>query len=467
MNLRRPSSRLCSLNTAMNRSRRFLASLSAGSRAQRFDNRKTDAGRYPSRSRVRTGLLNYLLQFATLSRRHPAAAVVSSSRRRQPRTLLFLTAGPYFFAHQRTVCARYEALSSHFDGFILSFVSRKRWAHASIGNFELIGRFVSGRTYGRLPLRLLIRTVFVLVMGLRLHFFRRRIDLIVAYEPLLNGLLAWLLSRVTGARFVVEVNNDFQKAANWNGAAASLLAQLKLWYVTAVMPFVLNRADGVRLLYPTQVAGLRGLKPRDRYYCFHDFVATSLFEPAGPVAERCILFIGHPWYLKGVDILIRAFNDVSPEYPGWTLRIVGHLPEKELYRDLYAGNPRIEFMEAVMADDVVPLMRRCSIFVLASRSEGMPRVIIEAMASGKLVIASRVGGIPHYLRHGETALLFDPGDLGGLRELMREALADEDYVRQIAENGRRYMAEQLSDARHIEAFTQMVQAVGARGAGPD
>ena len=381
------------------------------------------------------------------------------------KTLLFLTAGPYFWPHQRTVRARYEALSQHFDGFILSFVSRKEWRRVSIGRFELIGRYVSGRTYERLPLRFLLRIAFVLFTGLRLHLFRRRIDVIIAYEPLLTGPLAWLLSRMTGARFVVEVNNDFQNIANWKNRAPDFLTYLKLRYLAMVMPFVLNRADGVRLLYPTQVAGLRGLKPRDTYHYFHDFVATSLFRPSEPAPQRYILFLGHPWYLKGIDLLIRAFNDLSPEHPDWTLRIVGHLPERERYRDLYVGNSKIEFLPPVMNDGVIPLMEGCSVFVLPSRSEGMPRVIIEAMAAAKVVIASRVGGIPYYLEHGKTALLFDPEDVEGLRSLLGQTLSESDYVRRIAENGRDYMAARLSDARYLDAFRSMVGTVVSRGDG--
>ncbi len=50
-------------------------------------------------------------------------------------------------------------------------------------------------------------------------------------------------------------------------------------YVRFILPFILNRADAVRLLYPTQVDSFQGLTHREHYRCFHDFVATSLYGP--------------------------------------------------------------------------------------------------------------------------------------------------------------------------------------------
>lgn len=374
------------------------------------------------------------------------------------KTLLFLTGGPYFWPHQKTVRLKYELLSEHFQGFIVSFVSRREWRRVPIGRFELIGRPISGRIYGVLPLRLLLRVLSTIVAGLRLRLTRRRFDVIIASDPFVTGLLAWVLSLLTGAKFIVEVNNDFQSPANWGVASRNLVTVLKATYVRLVTPFVLNRAHGVRLLYATQVAGFPGLTNPGKYACFPDFVATRLFGPDVSNPRR-ILFVGHPWHTKGVDLLLRAFNTVSPEYPAWTLRIVGYLPEKERYRPLFEANPRIEFVGPVMPDDIVSLVADCSLFVLPSRSEGMPRVLIEAMASGKPIIASRVGGIPHYVHHDETGLLFDSEDLEGLTRVLRRALQDPDRLRLIAERGARHAREELSDTRYAEEMRRLVVGV--------
>ena len=380
------------------------------------------------------------------------------------KTLLFLTGGPYFWPEQETVRLKYDLLSEHFEGFIASFVSRSEWQQASLGRFELVGRPTLGWVYNVLPLRLLLRILFTLTTGLRLHFFRKRLDVIVACDPFLTGLLAWVLSVITRARFVVEVNNDFQSVANWDVRSLNLLTFLKATYVRVVAPFVLNRAHGVRLLYRTQVEGFRGLRDPHKYACFHDFVATRLFRVDGSEPKR-ILFVGHPWYTKGVDLLLQAFNAVSPEYPDYMLRIVGYLPEKEENRALFEGNPRIEFVGPVMPDVVIRLMADCAVFVLPSRSEGMPRVLIEAMAAGKPIIASRVGGIPHYIEHGQTGLLFERDDVESLTKLLREVLANGEYRRRLGQTGSSYAREFLSDRRYAEGMARLItSAVGQRPA---
>jgi glycosyltransferase involved in cell wall biosynthesis len=370
------------------------------------------------------------------------------------KTLLFLTSGPYFFPEQRTVRARYELLSEHFQGFVLSFVSEPQWTRAAMGRFELVGRLVSARAYGILPLRLLLRTWFVITTGLRLHR-RHRIDVIIAYDPFMTGLLGYVLSRLTGARLVVEVNNDFGNEANWSKRSWDALTYAKSTFVSVVAPFVLNRAHVVKLLYEGQVSGFRRLRPGIRHVCFHDFVPTSLFETTRPATKQ-VLFIGHPWYVKGVDVLLRAFNACSPSFPDWELRLVGYLPEKEQYRDLYEFNPRIRFAGPVMPDEVPALMAGCGVVALASRSEGMPRVLIEAMAAGRPVVAAKVGGIPHYIRDGENGLLFHREDAEGLSRALGRLLGDPGTAALLAANGEKCIASRLSDRCWVQAMTQLL-----------
>lgn len=375
-------------------------------------------------------------------------------------TLLFLTSGPYFFPTQRTVRTRYELLSEHFRGFVLSFVSEPQWTHAVMGRFELVGRLVSARTYGVLPLRLIIRAWFVIATGLRLHR-RHRIDVIIAYDPFMTGLLGYVLSRLTGARLVVEVNNDFSNEANWSRRSWDAVTYAKSAFVNVVAPFVLNRAHVVKLLYEGQVRGFRRLRPGIRHMCFHDFVPTTLFETTTPPSKQ-VLFIGHPWYVKGVDILLRAFNACSAQFPDWELRLVGYLPEKEQHRDLYDHNPHIRFAGPVMPDQVPALMASSGAVVLASRSEGMPRVLIEAMAASRPVVATKVGGVPHYIRDGDNGLLVNPEDADGLSRALVRLLDDPGTASLLARNGKKSVDDRLSDRCWVQAMTQLLsEAVAA------
>ena len=379
--------------------------------------------------------------------------------RGEVKTLLFLTAGPYFWPKEAMTRMRFELLSEHFDGFILSYVSRHEWRRVTIGNFELNGYCVRPALYGFFLTRQLLRTLFVLSRALTLHVRRRRIDAIVAYDTFGTGVLGYILSRLIGARLVVEVNNDFRNKANWNVQSWNLIAYLKSTWVRFVGPFIMNRADAVRAIYPGQLDGFERLRPSTRVEYFHPCVATSLFRDPLQNPARRILFIGRPFYLKGVDLLLRAFNDIAEEFPEFTLRIVGHLPERDEYRHLFEGKPRIEWYGSVMPDKALELAADCHVLVLPSRSEGMPRVLMEAMASGRPIIASSVGGIPHYIRHGETGVLFEREDVEGLKKALRDVLSDDDYATRLGRNGRRYILEELSDRRHVEAMTRMLRSL--------
>ena len=74
--------------------------------------------------------------------------------------------------------------------------------------------------------------------------------------------------------------------------------------------------------------------------------------------------------------------------------------------------------------DVSDILKELDVFVLASTSEGMPLSILEAMAAGRAIVATRCGGIPEVVDHGHTGLLVPPCDYGALAEAVGRLLAD-------------------------------------------
>jgi glycosyltransferase involved in cell wall biosynthesis len=375
------------------------------------------------------------------------------------KNVLFITAGPYFWPHQKSHVTKYEKYSDHFGGYIFSFVSSREWRRVDVGNFKLIGFPASDRVYANVVARSLLRVIFVLWNGLFIHFFRKRIDFIVTWDPHVTGILGLILSRLTGARLIVEVNGDLGTRENWGiSRGGRLLDRIKFRYVHWMLPFIVNRAHGVKLLYPAQLDTFRGLKHRERFVAFHDLVPLGNYRP-GKGRTRYGLFLGHPWHRKGIDVLVKAFDRVSANHPDYTLKIVGLLPEKEKHRDLWAHNPQIEFLPPVMPEKVVDLMAECSFFVLASRSEGMPRVLMEAMAAHKPIVASAVSGIPFYIKDGDTGLLFPNEDVDALAAALDRIMGDEAYATMLGENGYRYASAELSERRHIEKLLALFETL--------
>ena len=123
--------------------------------------------------------------------------------------------------------------------------------------------------------------------------------------------------------------------------------------------------------------------------------------------------------------------------PGATLRIVGSGTRSDVVERLVADlpeqtswTPRLETAEVAAALD------GSTALVLPSRSEGMGRVVVEALCRGRPVVATRVGGIPDLVRDGENGLLVEPGDTRALADAFGRLLTDRELAERLAARAR-------------------------------
>jgi glycosyltransferase involved in cell wall biosynthesis len=130
---------------------------------------------------------------------------------------------------------------------------------------------------------------------------------------------------------------------------------------------------------------------------------------------------------KGYDVYVRACAEIQKKIPNVTFIAVGDIndhfaaPIKALHQQLSLGD-RFRFLG--FRSDVNDILKELDVFVLASTSEGMPLSILEAMASGKAIVATRCGGIPEVVDHGQTGLLVPASDYGALAEAVGRLIAD-------------------------------------------
>lgn len=158
---------------------------------------------------------------------------------------------------------------------------------------------------------------------------------------------------------------------------------------------------------------------------------ASVPRERGRDAPFRVLFVGYLRHEKGFDVLLEAFRTLLAEVPEAEMEIVGGMDYKGsgVDRLLAEGLGSLEHegrVRLVGAQAFGPeLFQRyadADVLVLPSRSEGTPRVLVEARAFGCPVVASRVGGIPSSVTDGVDGLLFPPGDAGELaRSLIRLA----------------------------------------------
>jgi glycosyltransferase involved in cell wall biosynthesis len=352
-------------------------------------------------------------------------------------------------------------LSRYFSGDLLAptwwkknpeGMKRIRDANAGMGNFQYRVTFSS-----ELPnlIKIFWDIFFYVFEGLYLHYFKGKYDVIVVYGPFKTGLAGYLLKVFTGAKFILRIPGNYKKAYLYESEKLAIMERVKHKISSLVLPFILNRADHLNLLYPGQLDGIKGLR-QNNFSVFHDFATVSTINPSEE-SDKYILLIGFPWYLKGVDILIRAFKSVSNEFPEFRVKIVGFCPDKTYFRQLAEGNDNIELCDPVLHDEAMRLMSKCTLFVLPSRTEAMGLVLLEAMASKKPIVASNVDGIPQYVRNGFNGLLFESENVEDLANKIRIVLGDPSYAAYLAESGYRYVHEYLSEEHFVKCFKDMVE----------
>jgi len=161
---------------------------------------------------------------------------------------------------------------------------------------------------------------------------------------------------------------------------------------------------------------------------------------------------------KSVDHLLRAVarlpQDLTPH-----LLIVGEGAEAAALRQLASELglvSRVTF--AGFQKQPLPWLAAMDVFVLASSSEGLPRVILEAMLLEKPVIASRIVGSSEVVAHGETGYLYDYGDIGALAEFLADLLRNPAKRQSFGEAGRRRASADFSIEAYVAGVTKILEA---------
>lgn len=141
--------------------------------------------------------------------------------------------------------------------------------------------------------------------------------------------------------------------------------------------------------------------------------------------------------IKGPQYLIQAMPGVWENHPETTLVFVGKGELEEALREKavkMGASDRVRFPG--WRDDIPEIMHALDVFVLPSLNEGMGRVLVEAMAAGKPVVASWVGGILDLVRDGDNGFLVSPGDVKGLSRALNTLLGDRELRRRMGQRGR-------------------------------
>lgn len=286
---------------------------------------------------------------------------------------------------------------------------------------------------------------------------KQPIDCIVAYSHFLPALCGIVIKWLTGARLITEIATSPDLLHLTNRPNPSLKDKLRHHFSNLCLHLAVLFSDQTHVLAPDTLISYKKLRTAPQSV-FHDFVPTLSVPRQEKKKDLTILLVGAPWYLKGVDLLISAFLNMQADYPSAKLQLLGHYPELETVNESFRSNPGIEVLKSRSHPETLELISRASVLVLPSRCEGMGRVLLEAMAAGIPVVGSRVGGIPHIIRDGETGFLFPANDSAALEDRLRRLLGDEALRTKMGEAGYRLVCEEFSEERYVSQFSGMVRA---------
>nr|WP_294507739.1 glycosyltransferase family 4 protein [uncultured Rhodopila sp.] len=186
------------------------------------------------------------------------------------------------------------------------------------------------------------------------------------------------------------------------------------------------------------VADTFGIKPNRISVVYNGVPATVAKQRTVPADGKFrLLFVGNLLERKGVKDLLQAFAAPSLRSRNIELTMAGGGPV-ELYRGMAQQlgiAERITFTGWVTQDEARSLMVNADALILPAYDEGLPLVILEALASATPVICTPVGSIPEVLADGETALFVTPGDEAGIEAAITKLMDDPAIGRTIAAGG--------------------------------
>lgn len=253
--------------------------------------------------------------------------------------------------------------------------------------------------------------------------------------PLLRGIpfVRTVHSTIAGQRETIRFLESLGQAADiterWQVAIEPILRAAE-WST-------LNHPG---LLFPVcrfmgdQLVGL-GVRP-DRIRVIHNGVDTELFRPdtspgsalSSDAVPPKVLFVGRFTLAKGIGTLLQAMPRIVRAVPDVTFEFTGGMPVE--LSDAFSLPPeirsRLRFLGYIPHEEIPALFRAATVIVAPSLRDSFPFAVLESMATGAALVASRVGGIPEAIRSGVEGVLVDPGNSDQLADALIELLQNSD-----------------------------------------
>lgn len=305
-------------------------------------------------------------------------------------------------------------------------------------------------------------------------------DVIHAHSPVLNALPSLWVGRCQHLPVVYEMRASWEDAAVDHGTTVE--GGLRYRLSRALESFALRQADQIT----TICEGLRGdivLRgiPGERITVIPNAVDATLFSfgvEADPNLRRSlgldgatvIGFAGSFYGYEGLDLLLEAARRMLPRHPNLRVLLVGGGPQEGNLKAQAAAaglQDRVIFAGRVAHADVQRYYELIDVLAYPRLPIRLTELVtplkpLEAMAQGRMFVASDVGGHRELVRHGETGFLFPAGDVAALEKALDEVLAQREMWPQIRLQARRFVESERTWAASVARYREVYQRALSR-----
>jgi len=297
---------------------------------------------------------------------------------------------------------------------------------------------------------------------------RNKFDLIVTQDPFLTGLVGWLLKRKFKIPWLVHFHGDFWQNKYW------LRERWFNWLLLILSKFLVKKADGIRVVS----SGIKGKLIRagvseEKIRVIPTPVDLEKFEKCSPKKvnqirkkydnKKIVLFVGRLSKEKNLPMLLKAALEVRHRISEVVFLIIGEGKEKERLLHLTSNlklQTYIKFLGCVKHEKLINYYHACDFVVLPSFSESFGKVLLEAGAAGKPVVATATTGAKEIIINGQTGFLVPINDEKSLAQCIVQLLEDENLAYQMGQEAKERILAKFNPEKTIQKMVRFWKDVG-------
>lgn len=268
-----------------------------------------------------------------------------------------------------------------------------------------------------------------------------------------------LASLDSGHRKVIISTHGISNS-NW-GLSYGIIEKVRRYMQDYIYIRCANKVENIIINSPFAKEALSGFD-RKRIYELNNPVSDIFFNIDNSIEEeQRILFVGNISEAKGVMTILQALNIVKERFEKIRFMIAGDVTDDDFYHRMRRfikenGLERfVNFLGHLDDDKLKEEYRRASVFVFPSQQDVAPLAVLQAMAAGKAIVASRVGGIPYMVDDGINGFLIEKKDHSALAEKIGLFIKDDTLRRKLGLNAQK----KISDDYRINTVADRLYSI--------